>query len=697
MTADTYRLGVDIGGTFTDFVLVAEGSGGMLAGKSLTNPSNPSLGLVSGLDALLQKHTIVPDQVVGLVHGTTLATNAIIQRRGARVALITTSGFRDVLEIGKERRYDVYDLMIHPPEPLAARALRAEVPERVLHDGTLLHALDEDALARIVEKLVDEGVEAIAVCFLHSYANPVNEQRAKTVIQNVAPDVFVSLSSEVVPEIREFERMSTTVANAYVQPLMQAYLEILHEALKGMGYDRGYYVMLSSGGITTAETAARFPIRVVESGPAGGALAASFSGQLAGHANVIAFDMGGTTAKICLIDDGKPTKITDFEVARVKWYKNGSGLPVKAPMIELIEIGTGGGSIARIDDMGLLKVGPTSAGAQPGPVCYGLGGEEPTVTDADLVLGYLDPGYFLGGDMSLDADAAYRSIEARIAAPLGMTVLQAAWGIHEIANETMANAAKLYAAQQGKDLSAYAMVASGGAGPVHAHRIARKLGVRQVVCPVGAGVASAFGLLVAPMSFEVARTYSTALTNLDTDRLNATFADMEEQALGVLHVAGIMDQDITISRTASMRYEGQGYEIEVAVPGGNLEPEDVERMKEAFERRYAELYGSFDLTASHAVHGLTWRVTASGPEQTVRGLELDGKTPSAMGAQKGVRLAYEGVAEAPVEWPVFDRYLLEQGATLRGPAIVEERECTIVIGRGSTARIDASGQLLMTL
>jgi N-methylhydantoinase A len=425
-----YRVGVDIGGTFTDLILIDDTTGDLTVGKVLTTPTDPSLAVAEVLREALEHSQVEAADVHGVIHGTTLVTNAIIERKGARTALLTTRGFRDAYEIAREHRYELYDLFLELPTPLVPRHLRLEVDERTYADGTTHQAPDPQAVARLVAELRDKGIEAIAVCFLHSYANPAHEQLVGSIINEMAPEVRVSLSSDVVPEIREYERTSTTVANVYVQGLVERYLSELVRRLRELGIGGELFLMLSAGGISTVETASRFPLRLLESGPAAGALASAYYGQQAGVRDLLAFDMGGTTAKLCVVEDGQPLTSNEFEVDRKYRFLRGSGLPVKLPVIDLIEIGAGGGSIAHVDSLGLLKVGPESAGAEPGPVCYGRGGEEPTVTDADLLLGYLDPAFFLGGRLTLDVAAAEQAITRRIAQPLGMSAVQAAWGIH---------------------------------------------------------------------------------------------------------------------------------------------------------------------------------------------------------------------------------------------------------------------------
>ena len=515
MSGKTTRIGVDVGGTFTDFVMVDEKRDLIFTGKRLTTPGDPSVAILEGTERLLGEAGTPIDEVDSIVHGTTLVTNTVIERKGARVGLITTKGFRDSIEMGGEIRYDLYDLFLERPEPLAPRYLRVEVDERVDAEGRVLRPLSRESVRAAAESLLREGVEAIAVCFLHSYRNDSHERLAKEVLREIVPDLPVCISSEVAPEIREFERGSTTVANAYVLPLMRDYLARLDSRLREMGFSGTLYVMLSGGGITTIQSAQQFPIRLIESGPAAGAMGATFYSKLIGEDHVISFDMGGTTAKICLIDEGRPEHAHSFEAARVRRFRKGSGIPLKVPVIDLIEIGAGGGSLARVDAMGLLKVGPESAGSEPGPVCYARGGTEPAVTDADLLLGYLSPDYFLGGEMKLDFDAVRSAMSEVVARPLGLGVTEAAAGIHSIVNENMAAATRMYIAEKGRDPRRYTMIAFGGAGPVHAYGLAKLLKLRRIVCPLGAGVMSALGFLVAPSAIDFVRSYVSRVSEID--------------------------------------------------------------------------------------------------------------------------------------------------------------------------------------
>lgn len=696
-----YRFGVDIGGTFTDLVIVDEARGRMLFGKTLTTPKDPSEGVLTGLSRMLSEHGLAGADIGVAVHATTLITNALIERKGARTGLLTTEGFRDVLEIGRELRYDLYDLFMELPRPIVPRQMRLEVRERVSKDGTVRTPLDEASLREAIGKLVDGGAEAIAVSFLHSYINDSHEAAAGELLRREHPEVFVSLSSRVAREIREYERTSTTVANAYVQPLTQVYLDRMDDGLRETGFRGSLFMMLSNGGIASLRSAKDLPIRLVESGPAAGALVGGFYGYLGGEAHVLAFDMGGTTAKACMVDEGRPMTTYSFEVARVHRFKKGSGLPLKIPAIELMEIGAGGGSIAHLDRMGLLKVGPESAGAEPGPACYGRGGEDPTVTDADLLLGYLNPEYFLGGEMRLDVEAARRALMTKVAGPLATTETAAAWGIHEIVNENMASAARVHIAEKGRDPRRYTLVATGGAGPVHAYRVAKKLGLSKLICPLGAGVASTIGLLVAPPRVDYVHAYVSRLEDLDWERLRAIYREMEDQARATLAEVGVPSGEVRLLRMADMRYVGQGYEVVATLPEGELGPASAGAMRAAFEEAYRELYER--TLPSVDVEGLNWRLFAYGPEAGAEAIAADlrrggsGEASGVAGALRGHRPIYLGEKEGFVPAAVYDRYKLSPGDRFRGPAVVEERESTVVIGADGAVTVDPYRSLIIEI
>jgi N-methylhydantoinase A/oxoprolinase/acetone carboxylase beta subunit len=681
-----YRLGVDIGGTFTDFVLEDVKDGRLHLGKTLTTPSDPSDGVIAGLQALLASSGVAAEKIDLVVHGTTLATNAVIERTGAVTGLLTTHGFIDVLAIGREARYDHYDLQLELPRPLVARARRRGVIERVDRGGGIITPLDRGQLAGEIAALRQQGVASIAVCYLHAHKNPVHERATRALLAEIAPDIAVSLSSEVAPEIREYERTSTTVINAYLQPIMENYLARLGQRLAAMGLRCPLHLMLSSGLLTTSDLARRFPTRLMESGPAGGVMLASRYAALTGQSDIIAFDMGGTTAKASLIHAGLVPVAREFEVARLDRFKRGSGFPVRVPCIEIEEIGTGGGSIAWIDRLGQLQVGPASAGSMPGPACYGRGGRQPTVTDADLVLGYLDGGYFLGGEMRLDVAAATRAIEEHVATPLGLPIAQAAWGIHRVANEDMANAFRMHAMEHGSDPSRYAMLCFGGAGPVHAYGVARILRCPAVLSPSSAGVASALGFLVAPVASEAARAYVVRLDRIDWAHLATILHEMESGGRALLEAAGMPPAEVTVTRSADMQYVGQMHDIRVPLPPGMA---DAASLRAAFLDRYREL---FHRTADLPAEALAWRVTVSAAAP-----ELDFRRQHGHGgpACKGERRAWFPEAQDYVATSVYDRYALAPGARIDGPAIVEERESTLVVGPGATVTMDIYGSLVV--
>jgi N-methylhydantoinase A len=690
-----FRVGVDIGGTFTDLILIDDATGDQTVGKVLTTRDDPSRAVAEVLSEALLRAKTPAELVQHVIHGTTLVTNAIIERKGARTALLTTRGFRDAYEIAREHRYDLYDLFLEMPAPLVPRHLRLEIDERIYADGTVARAPDEHAVAALVAELRDKGVEAIAICFLHSYANPEHEQLVGAMVGEIAPGVRVSLSSEVVPEIREYERTSTTVVNVYVQALVEDYLAELVQRLKDLHIGGELFMMLSSGGISTVETASRFPLRLLESGPAGGALASAYYGEQAKVGALLAFDMGGTTAKLCVIEDGRPLTSTEFEVDRKYRFKKGSGLPVKVPVVDLIEIGAGGGSIARVDSLGLLKVGPDSAGADPGPACYGRGGTEPTITDADLLLGYLDPGFFLGGRLALDRAAAERAIQTRIAEPLGMNPTRAAWGIHQLVDEGMASAARVHAIERGKDPRGLPLFAFGGAGPGHGFGVASILHSPRLIVPFGAGVTSTVGFLTAPLAFDFVRSFLSQLDSVDWTQVNRILDDMAAQGDAILARSGVPADERRISRQADVRYAGQGHEIRIDLPDGSLGPASLPSLRETFEQVYRSLFGRTGPEVP--LEGVSWRVLASGPRPFVQ-LNI-GPSPGSLPANalKGSRLAYFPEWQEHRPTHVYDRYLLAAGAELDGPAIIEERESTTVIGPGARIQIDESRNLSVWL
>ena len=689
------RIGVDIGGTFTDLVVFDDAAGSFAVGKTLTTPRDPSQAVETLVLESLEREGIAIGSVQQLIHGTTLVTNAIIERTGSRTALLATLGFRDSIEIGRENRYELYDLMLEMPQPLVPRYLRFGVPQRTLADGTTLQELDAAFVEQLAHELVANGIEAVAIAFLNSFTNASAEREARAIIQRIAPGMRISISSEVVPEIREFERTSTTIANVYVQDRVEKYLRELQARLDRIGFKGSLFLIISSGGIVTADTAIRFPVRLLESGPAGGALAAASYGGACGYADLLSFDMGGTTAKFCIIDRGQPLIASEFEVDRRYRLKKGSGLPIKLPVIEMIEIGAGGGSIARIDPMGLLKVGPDSAGAEPGPVSYGRGGTEPTVTDADLVLGYLDPGYFLGGQLRIDLEAARRAIRERIADPLGLSLEEAAWGIHQIVTESMANAARIHTLERGKDPHRFPVFAFGGAGPVHGFRIAKALGSPALIVPFGAGVMSAVGFLTAPLSFDFVHSWPGRIDSLDWQEANALLGEMEAQGQALLEKSGVLPEQISHRRAVDIRYVGQGHEIQVPLPAGRLGSESVPAIINSFEKVYRRLYER--LSQSVPVEIINWRIISSGPAPQVRLKVGRNEQMVAQTAQKGSRKAYFPELGGYHGIPIYNRYGLLPGTSFTGPAVVEERESTVIVGPDCCFHIDEQMNLIIEL
>ncbi|WP_323039245.1 hydantoinase B/oxoprolinase family protein [Gemmobacter sp.] len=692
-TANRWRVGFDIGGTFTDFILYDAAEGQVTLHKHLTTPHDPSVGALKGLAELLALRGLNHADVSEMVHGTTLVTNAVIERKGAKLGLITTKGFRDILEMGTEQRYDIYDLFVQFPEPLASRDLRLEVTERIDANGRVLTALDEDAVRAAARAMLDAGCEAVAVVFLHSYANAAHEQRAAEILRSEFPELAVSISSEVVAELGEYQRTVTTCANAYVQPLMGRYLRKLENSLRGAGFAGPLRLMHSAGGLVSLESARALPIRLLESGPAGGGLATALFAEGAGRKDVISFDMGGTTAKACMIENGHIEISPMMEAARVHRFTKGSGLPIKAPVIEMIEIGAGGGSVAQIDSVGLLKVGPESASSDPGPACYGMGGHEATVTDANLVLGYYDPGFFLGGRMKLDLPAAREAI-GRLGAPLGLGVAETALGIHKVVVENMAAAARVHLVERGNDPRHYAMVGFGGAGPAHAADVARAMGITTVIIPPASGAASALGFLAAPLSHDAARSMRIALAEgMETAAVNTLLEALEAEGRRHLAEAGVKPADMTVVRTADMRLVGQMHEISVPLPAGAIGAETLPAIREGFTRVYAARYTQpFEGARIEAVN---FRVRVAGP---VPKLSLSGAVGGADPSSriKGHRQAWFDGAD-DVSTPVYDRYALEAGDTIPGPAIVEEREATTIIAPGDSILVDGGLNLVITV
>ena len=692
MTNDMrYRLGCDIGGTFTDFVNLDERTGAFEIGKVLTTPGDPSEGIDNGLAQIAERIPGSLEATNYIIHGTTLVINTLIQRQGAKTALVTTNGFRDIIAMRREMRYDTHDISAGFPKPLVSREFRFEVEERILSDGTVRTPLNVEQVERVLDKLVEDGVESVAVCFLHAYANPAHEREFGEISRARHPNLSISLSSDVMPEIKEYERTSTTIINGYVKPMMTKYLERLGSRLEKRGYVRGLFLMLSGGGITSPAVARKFPVRLVESGPVGGALAACYLGEQAGLKNVLSFDMGGTTAKACFVRDSQLPTTVDYEVDRAHRFKRGSGTPVAVPTVDMIEIGAGGGSIAAINSLGVLEVGPQSAGAEPGPICYGRGGKKPTITDADLVLGYLDADHFLGGAMKLDIEGARSGIDVQVAQPLGLTVDQAAWGIQQVVNENMASAARIHITEKGGDISDTTLIAFGGAGPVHAAGVAHILGARRLLFPRAAGVFSALGFLVAPVSFEVSKSVVRLLNEADVSELDGFFADLEEEASAIVRDA-LPDHPIDASRVLDLCYRGQGSALRVAIDGSETF-ETIEKMfRAAYQTRYGYSYDDLEVQIR------TLRVTATAQHDIPKiVIPFRGEKGSTESAYKGERRAYSQKLGDFVPFKVYAVDNLGDDAVITGPAILEEEATTLIIDAGASAVADARGWVMVSL
>jgi N-methylhydantoinase A len=683
------KLAADIGGTFTDIVL--EDGARRWSGKVLTTTAQPEQGVIDGIRQVLAQSGRSARDVGVFIHGTTLATNALIERKGAKTAFITTEGFRDIVEQGYEKRFDHYDLMIDRPVPLVPRTLRFEVTERLSADGDVLVPLDESKLSLLAVKLMAENVRAVAIGFLHAYAHDDHEKRVRDALARHLPkDATICISSEVAPEIREYERFSTTIANAYVRPLMAGYLHRLRDELKAMGLTCPLFLMMSGGGLTTLETAARFPIRLVESGPAGGAILASQIAAECALPEVLSFDMGGTTAKICLLKDGEPERARKFEIARAYRDMKGSGIPVRIPVIEMVEIGAGGGSIARVDKLDRITVGPDSAGSTPGPVCYGRGGTEPTVTDANLALGKIDPAYFAGGKIKLDELGARSALQKSIGDPLGLKDFWPAAGVAEIVEENMANAARVHAVELGRDIASCTMIAFGGGAPLHACRLAEKVGVRRIIVPKGAGVGSAIGFLRAPVAYEITRSAAVSLESFDSGRVNALLAQMTRDARAVVEPA-TTGRKLNVEIVADCRYIGQGHEIRVRVPVRKLSNRDGATLKAAFEETYEQVYG---LRIPHQeAEAITWSVTVASPSvKPKRAARVAAKSQA---KPPGRRAIYDPIPGKMTSAPVYWRFDMKPGARVKGPCIIAEDETSTIVGANFTATINSLGYIVM--
>jgi N-methylhydantoinase A len=684
------RLAVDIGGTFTDLCL--EQGGKLTSVKVLTTPRAPEEGVLTAVEEVIRLSGLKPADLGLVIHGTTLATNAIIERKGAKTALIVTEGFRDSIEIAFEHRFEQYDIFMMKPPPLVPRDLRFGVPERMDGRGNVLIPLDEKAVKALVPKLKASGIEAVAIGYMHAYLDGNHERRTRDLLLEDMPGLSVTLSSEVSPEIREYERWSTAVANAYVQPVMDRYLGRLDAALRKKGSTCPLFLITSGGGLAALETARKFPIRLVESGPAGGAILAASLAKQCGLDKVLSFDMGGTTAKICLIDNGEPQHSRTFEVARQYRFLKGSGLPLRIPVIEMVEIGAGGGSIAHVDSLARINVGPESAGAEPGPASYGRGGTEPTVTDADVVLGRIDPGYFAGGSIKLSPESAGTAVDKSVGKALELKRLDAAFGISEIVEENMANAARVHAVERGKELQDRTLIAFGGAAPIHAARLAEKLGISRVMVPSSAGVGSAVGFLMAPVAYEVVR---SRYVQLDADKfdpafVNRLFAEMRAEAEGVVK-AGAPNARLTATRTADMRYRGQGHEITVVLPPGDFTPTDRQKLIRLYEDGYANTFGRTIPGLSVEIMNWTLRLAAEQPAMAKAPPQPADKPAKA----RGSRSMYDPADQDMKTVPVYHRDDLTAGSHVPGPAIIAEDETTTIVPKAFAARLSPIGAILL--
>ncbi|AMM85741.1 hypothetical protein AZF01_16420 [Martelella sp. AD-3] len=686
-----FRLAIDIGGTFTDIVLEGDGLSSL---KVLTTPEAPEKAALEGSLALLCENNVDFSDVSAVIHGTTLATNALIERRGAKTALVTTSGFRDILEMGYERRFEQYDVNLELPAPLVPRELRMTVDERMDAYGNPIRVPQQGEIDAIAARLRENGVEAVAIGFLHATANDAHERQVAEWLRDRLPEnVTICLSSEVSPEIREYERFSTVAANAYVRPLMSRYLNRFDAAMRARGFSGEFLLMLSGGGLTTVDQAARMPIRLVESGPAGGVALGARVAREVGVSRMLAFDMGGTTAKICFLENARPATARRFEVARAWRDIKGSGLPVRIPTTELVEIGAGGGSIARRDTLGRLAVGPKSAGAAPGPAAYGLGGTEPTITDANVVLGKLSPEGFAGGRLALRPELAVSAIEEKVLGPLGMSSCEwAAAGITEIGEEAMANAARVHAVEQGKNVSVYTLMASGGAGPLHAARLAEKLGISRIVIPAFAGVGSAVGFLSAPIAYEVARSVLAPLGRIDLDRLKRLQSEMADEANGVVRPALAKGFEPDIAIAAELRYEGQGHALRIGLEGPVETQEALEKMRFAFVETYRSVYGAEH--NGNAIELVALSLVAKGPEPVVATV-TDGSFDPRPATPIGEAAVFSSLSGERVTFARYRRGDESPGAVFEGPMLIVEDQTTIYAPEGWRGYVHALGHIVL--
>lgn len=691
MNKQSYSLGIDIGGTFTDVVLYNHADARVFSHKELTTPEEPTVGAIRGVKSLLEREQVSGGQVSRIVHATTLFTNALIERRGVKTGLITTQGFRDTLELRREFKFDLYDLFIEMPATLVPREARMEAIERIRADGSVDTPLDEASVQAAGQALVDQGIESVAITFLHAYANPEHERRARDVLKAVFPQLYVSISSEVAPQIREYERTSTTAANAYVLPIADQYLERLEQQLKALGIGCPLLMMLSNGGLTHVGEARRFPVQLLESGPAAGAIAAAYFSKRSGIDDVLAFDMGGTTAKLAIVEGNQPLLAHSFEAAREKRFATGSGLPINIATVELIEIGAGGGSIAHLDSMNLLKVGPKSASSRPGPACYGRGGMLPTVTDANLLLGRLNPDTFAGGTMKLSPQAADDAL-APIAKTLSTDGQETADGVLAIVNENMAAAARVHVAERGFDAPKFTLLLTGGGGPLHGCDVARRLGIKRVLCPPGAGVASALGLLIAPARVDRSTTLAKRLSGVTPQALEAMFASLEADAETVMKDTLVEGAKYHCERSADIRFAGQGFELLTRLPDGPFDADSPARILEAFAAGYARVFGQVPPVQEIELMNLRVAAIESGVDRPLN-LSSSGREQWKHGATH--RNMWLSVNKDWSSAPAVAREGLQQGDRLEGPAIVEDASSTLVIPPGASAFADAAGNLIV--
>jgi N-methylhydantoinase A len=682
------RLAVDVGGTFTDVVL--ENGAERRSTKVLTTPEAPERAILDGTRLVLNEARLGFADIGIVIHGTTLATNAVIERKGALTALIATEGFRDVIEIADESRYDQYDLFIDKPKVLVPRRLRFTVPERIDVNGAVRLELDEKAVAKVAKEIKRQGVEAVAIAFLHSYVNPEHERRAGKIVREVCPDVAITLSSEVCPEMREYERTSTAIANAYVQPLMAGYLGRLEKALAAQGYRHPIHLITSGGNLASLATAQQFPVRLVESGPAGGAILSAFVAAERGERKVLSFDMGGTTAKICLIRDYTPFKARTFEVDRAARFLKGSGLPVRVPVIEMVEIGAGGGSIADIDELQRIKVGPESAGSVPGPACYDRGGSNPTVTDADLALGRIDVEGFAGGMLKLAPQRSMTALDDAIGGPLKLSTQMAAYGVAEIVDENMSNAARVHAVERGVIIAEHTLVAFGGAAPLHAARLAEKLGIDRIIVPRDAGVGSAIGFLRAPAAYELVRSRFMRLDAFEPETASALLGEMSREARGLAEAAA-GGRTLKEERLAYMRYTGQGHEIAVPLPQRTLNQKDIGELRERFESGYRTLFERHIPGARIEI--LSWSVLVSTSTETPEPLRA--ARTSAAPKASGAREVWDPAEGRMLSVATYARASIKPGARISGPALILEAGTSTLVTATFDASTDAGGALVL--